>query len=271
MEFKHVVSIDVSNYSLYKNINSGQMFRWSEINNRSYIGISGNSLCLASQVDNRVILQLLDKKDEDYWVQLLALRENIEDIGEIMQGSEFMRKAYNFSKGLRILRQEPWDALLGFIISQRNNIPRIKMCVEGVAWSAGSDLVDQYYALPTPEQLLPGSLVNCKLGYREPYLYAAAQAVSSGSLNLMQLKQGSCTLEYAMQELTRVPGVGIKVASCVCLFGLGHDEAFPVDIWIERAIEEGGLSASDIAGFGCRAGLVQQYLYYYMLNRDREV
>lgn len=267
MELDIVREFTVHDYSLDKTVNSGQMFRWSEVEGE-YQGISGNKVCRVMQVGNRIVLRAPCMNDIDYWVNLLAFEEDVSEVRELMSSNEFLCKAYEFSRGLRILRQEPWDTAIGFIISQRNNIPRIKMCVEEVAWAAGTQIDDLVWALPTPDQLRYRCLLNCKLGYREGYLYALAEAVRSGELDLQSLQAGVCTSQRALQELTRIRGIGIKVASCIALFGLGHTELFPVDVWIERAMRESGISYTEIGRFGEYAGLVQQYLYYYMLNRN---
>lgn len=260
------------NYSLAKTIRSGQLFRYTPIGRGAFHLVSGNRVCNVQQQEEfgTVSVYSDNRDDMDFWRDFLAFEEPDEvELKWLMQRTPKLAEAYEMGRGLRILHQPAWEALIGFIISQRNNIPRIKQCVDRMCQKLGAPINLEDNRFPTPEVILPGTLADCGLGYRESYIYSVASAVKSGELNLERLHAKSgCSSTRALQELERLQGVGPKVARCVALFGLGHTDLFPVDIWIERAIKQGVMAYEDIAIFGRLAGLIQQYVYYYMLQTN---
>lgn len=179
----------------------------------------------------------------------------------------FIDAAMNCGQGIRILRQDIWEMLVTFIISQRKSIPAIRKAVETLAEKYGEPLQgrnETVYAFPSPEKLSTVSvdeLKSCGLGYRAPYVYDAAQKVASGELKLDMLER-----EYediVFDKLKEVHGVGKKVANCVMLFGCGMVSRAPVDVWIAKAIDEefGGKNIFD--EMESDAGIIQQYVFYY--------
>ena len=180
-----------------------------------------------------------------------------------------MRRCVNVGRGIRILRQDPFETLISFIISQNNNIPRIKktiaaLCERYGAAIGGSGLTDvPQYAFPTPEAIIDAGedgMRELKTGFRAPYIVGAARAVADGSLDLDALKKASGA--EAREALTKLKGVGPKVASCVDLFGLGHKDAFPVDVWMKKVLSRHYPDGIDIPSLGEYAGVGQQYLFY---------
>ena len=161
--------------------------------------------------------------------------------------------------------------LVSFIISQNKNIPAIKKSIEMLSEMAGERKTDRrgetYYAFPTPERIagLSGQeLSDCRLGYRCKYVRAAAEAVLSGSLDLGKLTGAG--EEEALAALKGIYGVGTKVANCVLLFGLHHLNAFPVDVWIKKVLEEqypGGYPYGEYSPWN---GIYQQYMFAYYRN-----
>ena len=175
----------------------------------------------------------------------------------------YLTKAAENGRGIRILRQDPWEALISFIISQRKNIPAIKAAVEAVSRSFGEEIGEGRYAFPDPASLAAAGedeLKACSLGYRVPYVSLAARAVDSGELDLAALASLSdCDL---LEELMKLKGVGIKVASCAMLFGYHRIGAFPIDVWISRVLASEypqGFPFERYEGF---AGILQQYMFY---------
>lgn len=180
---------------------------------------------------------------------------------------KFLMNAVEYGWGIRILRQDLWEMLVSFIISQRKNIPAIRACVESLCQAygqpikAGDDLV---YAFPSAESLYNVPLEELKthsLGYRDKYISRLAKDVVEGSVDLVELSK--LKPEEATKSLLNIYGVGIKVANCVSLFALHHIDAFPIDVWIQRIIDEeyeGHFDNSRYAGF---AGVIQQYMFYY--------
>jgi len=182
--------------------------------------------------------------------------------------------------GLSLLSQDPWEVLISFIISQNNNIPKIMRSIDGLARALGEPLDDGVAAFPAPERLAAAparTLAACSLGYRVPYVRSAARLVADGRLDLAALSR----MEHAPARaaLLDVPGVGEKVGDCVLLFGLGHRAAFPVDVWVRRAVERlyfrgrprrlREIQAFARERFGPLAGHAQQHLFAYARARFR--
>ncbi|MDR3277152.1 MAG: DNA-3-methyladenine glycosylase 2 family protein [Oscillospiraceae bacterium] len=178
-----------------------------------------------------------------------------------------MARAARFGAGLRLLRQDKWEALASFILSQCNNIPRIKQLIEALCREFGDPIPfggDTYYTFPPPERLAGRSeadLAPLRAGYRAKYILSAAEAVASGALDLEGLALKSP--EEALAALKRLDGVGDKVASCAVLFGLHLLDAFPIDTWMKKAIAERYGGVLDPKIFSPYAGIAQQYIFYY--------
>jgi N-glycosylase/DNA lyase len=223
-----------------------------------------------------------------------------------------MRTARAHCQGLRLLRQEPWECLASFILSSTKQIVQIRQCVEllcqrygdaiePVGRAASSRVIGvpcpsliadstsnagngahgvtrptaPCFTFPTAARLAATTeteLRGCKMGFRAKYLLAAARMVANGELDLPRLS--ALPLADARSELMRCPGVGMKIADCVLLFSCGHDEAFPIDVWVERALQQlyfpkrrarrARLEQFAATHFGPHAGLAQQYLFHYL-------
>ena len=169
--------------------------------------------------------------------------------------------------GIRILRQEPWETLCSFIISQNNNIPRIKSLISAICRSYGDKFTvngAEYYSFPSPQALLDAGeegLKALKTGFRAGYLISAAENVLGG-LDLCLIRD-EYTYDQGLEALCRIKGVGPKVASCTLLFALGKTDAFPVDVWIKKVIDKYFGGKLDVRSLGKYAGIAQQYLFYY--------
>lgn len=191
---------------------------------------------------------------EDYVYSLLRLEDDLEKIYKEIATDPFMIKAVKKYRGLRITKSDPWETLISFVCSINNNIPRICKNVQS--------LMENGKILP-PEDLLRADLHRCKLGFRAKFLRQIAEMISSYDLE----KIGKMEYEEAKATLVELPGVGDKVSECVLLFGYGFLEAFPVDVWIARAMKEyygvTGKKARKFARerWGALAGYAQQYLY----------
>ena len=178
----------------------------------------------------------------------------------------YLQAACRYGAGLRILRQDPWEMLVSFIISQRKSIPAIRRAVEELCRACGVSLDPgqaERRAFPTPAALVcagPDRLAECGLGYRAGYVYDAACRVHSGELDLAALADRPT--DQLREALMEVRGVGIKVAQCVALFGYHRLEALPVDVWVDRILKQhypGGFPRR----YAPCAGVLQQYLFYY--------
>ncbi|MDR7415751.1 MAG: DNA-3-methyladenine glycosylase 2 family protein [Armatimonadota bacterium] len=198
-----------------------------------------------------------------------------------------LRQILPLTRGISLLAQHPWEALCSFLISQNNNIPKIRLSIERLCRALGERIParGEAFTFPSPERIAeapPRILRDAALGYRAPYLRATARLVADRLVDLEALRRAS--LEEARTALLALPGVGEKVAECVLLFGLGHREAFPVDVWVRRAVLElyfrgRARTPREIRTwarerFGPLAGLAQQHLYHFArtswgFGRDR--
>ncbi len=259
---------DVSNFDLAQTLDCGQAFRWSQDKNGVWSGIAFGKYIELHEKDSDIIITGSDKEDfENLWKNYFDLDRNYAQIIKEVSINNTVRKAAEYSRGIRLLNQEPWEALCSFIISQNNNIPRIKGIVERLCENFGKR-IDGGYTFPSAEviaNLTLDDLAVIRSGFRAKYILDAAHKVTSGEINLEELK---CTdYDTARNILTTVKGVGPKVADCVLLYGLGHKNAFPRDVWINRALDQ--LFDGNIPDcVGLYGGIVQQYIFHYIRNNS---
>lgn len=249
---------------IVKTFECGQCFRWNADENGVYSGIAASYPAIVETVGNEVYIT--SDAPEEFWQNYFDLKTDYAQISESFSG-EYLSTCKDYGFGIRILRQESWEALCSFIISQCNNITRIKGIVERLCSSFGekADFCGKtYYTFPSAEKIADMTaedLAVLRSGYRAEYIIAAAKAVTTGELDLDALK----TTDYrsAIKQLRTVRGIGEKVANCVVLFGLGHMEAFPIDVWMKRALKENFPADFNPESLGPYAGLAQQYIFYY--------
>ncbi len=201
----------------------------------------------------------------DIWVDYFDLKTDYGSfISSIPKDDSFLRKASDYGSGIRILKQEPFETVITFIISQRKSIPAIRTSVEKICRLCGNEIRDGFYSFPDAKALSEVSdkdLAECSLGYRMDYVRSAAQSVYHGLVDLEKLK--CLSDEDLFQELSSLRGVGKKVANCVMLFAYHRIGAFPVDVWMERVIEEEYGGHFPLERYEGYAGIMQQYMFYY--------
>ncbi len=176
----------------------------------------------------------------------------------------YIRKAVDYAGGMRILRQDPYETLISFIISQRRTIPSIRDCVRRLSKRFGQRIAENVWDFPSPLSLAEASadeLASCGLGYRAPYVQQSSRMVSQGDLALEDLK--NLPDDDMKAELKRAPGVGEKVASCVMLFAYHRLDAFPVDVWIDRVLRKEFPGGFPFERFTGASGVLQQYMFCY--------
>ena len=200
------------------------------------------------------------------WRPYFDLDRNYSEIRSCARGkNEFLDVALDFGRGLRILRQDPWEMVVTFIVSQRRSMPAIATAVDKIARNFGNyNKGLDYFEFPTPERICEVSqdeIRDCGVGYRAPYIQDAAQKVASGEVDLQKCE----TLgdEALFETLTSVSGVGPKVANCIMLFGYARLSRAPVDVWIERVINEQFAGKDPFPDFGDVAGIIQQYMFFW--------
>ena len=260
-------------FDLDKLAESGQCFRWRRTTKGGYrIVHQDHCLTIWRIGAARYRLSCTEAELERIWRAYFDLDTNYRAIRLAVKDTEdpFLARACTYGAGIRILRQEPWETLVSFIISQNRSIPMIQRSIELLCTAAGEERRDSfgepYYTFPTPERLLalPDEvLAQCRLGYRCGYVRAAAEAVASGGLDLVRLAAEDAADSDVMAALTGVYGVGVKVASCVALFGLHRLDAFPVDVWVRRVLVREYPQGWPMERYRPYNGVYQQYLFFY--------
>ena len=271
-----------SDLDVGKTFDCGQSFRFEKVEQSphecEYSGVAfGRFVSFANDGD---VLYVYNSDEDDFfniWYGYLGLDEDYGAIAaDILSRSDSpaLKNAVDFGRGIHILRQEYWETLCSFIISQNNNIPRIKKIVSALCERVGAPIdaknmishgaKEVEYAFPDAaavEKFGVDNLFALKTGFRAKYIYDAAKKVADGELVLSSVAKKP--LDEAAALLCSVKGVGPKVAACSLLFGFGKKEAFPIDVWIKRAIEKYFPGEFDAARLGPYAGIAQQYLFYY--------
>lgn len=243
-------------------LDCGQAFRW-ENQNGIWHGVVGDKVLNISTTEKEIIFDTTEQDFENIWTDYFDLNRNYDEIVEVLKQDEYFKAAHEEFKGIRILNQEPWETLCSFIISQNNNIPRIKGIINRLCENFGEKITDNDYTFPSADvisNLTLDDLAPLRAGFRSKYILDAAQKVASGDVNLEILKD--IPIEQAREELIKIKGVGKKVAECTLLYGCRHIDAFPVDVWVNRVLGE--MYPDDLPECmnGYR-GIAQQYLFHW--------
>ncbi len=265
VKFEKGVKVEgVCDLDLAQTLDCGQSFRWTEQEDGSFKGIAFGKCVAVRLEDDTLYIENATMADfESIWYDYFDLSLDYGKIREeISTLHPVLCEAAKYAPGIRILRQEPYEVLCTFIISQNNNIKRIKGIVQRLCENFG-EKIEGGYAFPTAEkmaQLTPDDLSPLRAGFRNRYLVDAAKKVASGEVELEKCRD--CDYSDARAELMKITGVGVKVADCTLLFGLHRIEAFPVDVWMKRAMEKlfPNMKPDD---FGEYAGIAQQYIFHY--------
>lgn len=264
---------NIPDFDIRQIAESGQCFRFRKIGEGHYTLIAGGRFLELTQQSSTVDFFCTEEEFDGVWHPYFDLGT---DYGRFKQAvakrDSYLQAAVTAGCGLRILRQELWETIVCFIISQQNNIPRITKCVENLCTLFGEALCREngevYYAFPTPERLAACTLEDLapvRLGYRAKYILSAARQVALGEVDLEAIRH----MKYAKAKaaLLAITGVGVKVAECICLFALHHIDAFPIDTHIRQMLDAHypkGFPLSRYKGF---AGIMQQYAFYYELGK----
>lgn len=247
----------IKDFDLAETLDCGQCFRWNRQEDGSYTGVASGRVLSISRENLPMILE------DPFWREYFDFNLDYEKIRTDLSAFDpVLASAAEFAPGIRILNQEPWEALCSFIISQNNNIPRIKGIVARLCNQFGRD-IDGEHAFPRPEalaELTEQDLSEVRCGFRARYLIDAAKKTAQGEIDFNKLKQ--IPLPEARAKLMTIVGVGPKVADCALLYGLHRLEAFPMDVWMKRAM--GTLfPGKEPESFGKFAGIAQQYIFHY--------
>ncbi len=272
----------VREFDVAKTFDCGQCFRFEPVENTPYdaefAGVAyGRFISVAKNGDTLHVFNCTKDFFEEKLFHFLGLDLDYENIRRTLTENsdlDYLRAAGESAKGIRILNQDRWETLCSFIISQNNNIPRIKKLICALAQRCGEPVsangmedhgaTGDFYSFPSPQavfELGEDALKEMKFGFRASYIADAAKKVASGEIDL----DLAAALDYAdcVEYLSQIKGVGVKVASCTALFSMEKYSAFPVDVWIRRVLERHFPAGFDPATLGEYAGIAQQYLFYH--------
>ncbi len=274
---------NVTDFNLKYTLESGQSFRWNRVD-AAYFGVVEGRILKIQQNGDTLIIDSSKDEDEPIFTTHLShyldLHRELASILAEVNVDAYIDRAIDRFWGMRLLNQELWETIASFILSQNNNMARIRSIIRSLSERFGRKLVfESYvdYTFPTPQTLADAGvdeIFACGTGYRASYLWNAARNIVNGELVLDVLKQMPYT--EAKHELMKLQGIGEKVADCICLFSLGHLEALPVDVWIKRIFEQIYLRKRSTSReicefaknyFGEFVGYAQQYLFHYAQNQ----
>lgn len=276
----NIIIEGIKDFDLSQTLECGQCFHFVKLKDNEY-GISAYGRLLHAK-QTKDMLELYNTTMEDYetiWQRYFDFDTDYGIIkNSLLKEDEKLKEAIDTMWGVRILKQEFFETLISFIISQNKQIPHIKQIVSTISRKYGTYLgkigEEEFYSFPTVQQLLnvtEEELRECKTGFRAPYIKNAVEVVAAGLLQEEVIK--SAQINICRESLMQIKGVGSKVANCVMLFGLERYEAFPVDVWIKRIVEHLYFDGQEMAKekieqfgiqhFGSFGGYAQQYLFYY--------
>lgn len=247
-------------------LDCGQAFRWVKNDDGSWSGVVQSVYLNISKKDDTIILKNTTKENyKNIWKNYFDFDKDYVNICNRLKQDSLIAPTVDEYYGIRILNQDSWEALCSFVISQQNNIKRIKGIIDKLCHTYGDNLGNGCYSFPSAEKLSQLSIEDFEAlgtGYRAKYLERLSKDVASGKINLAKIK--TLSLEDARKELLNIFGVGIKVANCALLFGFGFYDAFPVDVWMKRVMEyyPNGLPEC----FNGIGGIAQQYLFHWARN-----
>lgn len=268
---KNNIIVRAHNFDLDQIFGCGQCFRF-EKKDGVYTGVAlGKQLSLKQDGDTVILYNTTPEEFEGKWKSYFDLDRDYAAIIRELSFDKRIRTAVEKTGGIRILRQDGWETLCSFIISQNNNIPRIKKIIASLCVLLGEAIGDSVYTFPTAQKIAEAgvmALAPINSGYRAGYIYDAAKKVSEGVVDLETLPK----LSYpeAKEKIKTIKGVGDKVADCALLFGFGFYEAFPKDVWVKRVIQNYYGADFTPEYFGKYAGIAQQYLFYYERNFSKK-
>lgn len=271
--------LPVRDYDLAATLTSGQAFRWT-LHDSFWHGVIGKRFVQLQQIKGGIFVATPMPCSDWTWAEeYLQTRVNLPAVIATFPDDAPMRAAVQACRGLRLLRQEPWECLASFILSSTKQIVQIQQIVKAVCECYGEAIAGSpINSFPTAEKLsslTEANLRACKMGFRAPYLLETARIIASGKLHLENLRQMKTS--EAREALTELPGVGEKIANCVLLFAYGFQDAFPVDVWVQKALRQlyfpkrvpsnKRLIHFIQTHFGPNAGYAQQYLFHYMRTK----
>lgn len=290
-EDNKVILEGVKNFNIKQILECGQCFRWEKKAELNYIVIAYGRVIEVVQEDDKVTI--LNSNEEDFkniWFEYFDLERDYSKIKEKLSKDEILKKSVDYGYGIRILNQEPFELVISFIVSARNSIPSIKKTIKKISERWGTEIEykgEKFYTFPTPEMLKDATedeIRETGASFRSKYIVDTVANVNNdldnleGVYNLERIT--SLTDDECHTALQEFKGVGAKVADCIMLFSMSKYSAFPVDVWVKRAMmhfynaEEGSLNKIRIFArneFKDLSGFAQQYLFYYARENNIKI
>ncbi len=258
------IEVVCSCLDIARTLDCGQAFRWVQTDTGAWHGVAFGVPLTVSQEGEKIIFHNTSEDDfEKIWKPYFDLDRDYQSICERLKADKHLEKAITECSGIRILKQDEWEALCSFIISQNNNIPRIKGIIDRLCRLLGEDLGNGDYSFPSAEKVAAAGvegLAPIRAGFRAKYMIDAAEKFANGETDIEKIYAG--TLDEGRDELIKIKGVGEKVARCTLLYGFGKVDSFPVDVWVKRIMSElypDGLPECT-AGI---SGIAQQFLFHW--------
>jgi N-glycosylase/DNA lyase len=289
----YVTIQNVKNFKLKHIFECGQIFRFQEIGEGNYIIIAFGTLIELKEQDNNILIYNSTEEDvKNIWIKYFDLDRDYSVIKKELSRDTLLKESIDFGYGVRVLNQDPFEMVISFITSARNNIPSIKKTVNKMStkWGKKINYKDEiYYSFPNIDEIKDATLEEIQetgASFRSKYILDTINNIYNSKKEKESLKIGEKSLnsKYSLDyikslnddechvALQKFKGVGAKVADCIMLFSMEKTSAFPVDVWVKRAMihfygaEESSLNKIRIFGrnkFGELAGFAQQYLFYY--------
>lgn len=271
-----MITIENRHFSIPQICESGQCFRLDPAGGRAYELIAGDRWLGIEAGEKETVLSCSEEEYEEFWKDYFDLGTEYDSYLDRISGDDpYLAEAARFGSGIRILRQDTWEMIITFILSQQNNIRRIKGLIRALSERYGQKLRKPdgtvYYAFPDAQALAAATekeLREMKLGYRSRYICGSAGMIVRGEIDLSNLPEMKHA--RAREELMKLPGIGKKVAECICLFALHQMDAFPVDTHIQKVLDEHYREGFPFEQYRGCVGVMQQYIFYYDLKGGRK-
>ncbi|MGG5462974.1 DNA-3-methyladenine glycosylase family protein [Clostridium sp. B9] len=292
-----VILKDTQNFNIKQTFECGQCFRWERTESGSYIGVAFGRVIEVAQEGNDVIIYNTNKEDfENIWMDYFDLERDYSKVKEALSWDDTLKSAVEYGYGIRILNQEPFELVISFIISARNSIPVIAKTIKKISERWGKAIEykgNTYYAFPSVESLAKATVDEIRetgASFRSKYIFDTTQNIykcdlaKAGKLEASEEEIEEVLAKYDLEKIMAMDadlchkglqefmGVGAKVADCIMLFSMKKSSAFPVDVWVKRAMmhfygaDDASLNKIRIFArerFGEYSGFAQQYLFYY--------
>ena len=268
-----------NNFDLKSTVTCGQIFRFIEDGNNYIIVVKDRVISLKQDGDFIIVESNKEEGLEEFIYDYFDLNRDYEKIeNEIIKKDKKLKDAINFSKGLKMIHQDPFETLISYIISQNNRVPSIANALNLLSLNYGEKVMfkdKEYYLFPSLEKLSKLSIEdfrNCKVGFRDKYLYEIIESINSKKLELDKIYD--MPGDEALKYLVEFKGIGMKVASCILLFAYQKFDVYPVDTWVKKFMKEdyniegeANIRKFTYEKYKDYSGLAIQYMFNYKRNK----